>query len=654
MLKSLLSSSFFALLLGNISAQTPIFEENFNAGTTLPAGWSQTTLATDGGWIIGDADALSSQYFPVAPGDGNMLATNDDACDCNKSNDLLILPSVNLTGITSVYLLFDLYYWDLANGAAQESLTLQASTNNGVTWTAVKTFTGNPNWRLEAIDLSAYAGNADLKLSFKYNDGGGWLYGAVLDNIRITEPDDVLKVSVGGTAIGRYVDAIPAIFSDYTKFWAGQNFSIASSIQNNGFAPINSFTASWTNGTQTVSQSFDGLNLGIGGFYDFTLDVPISLGANTGDYEVSVSNINGGADNDVSDNSTVVTLDVEGVEPAPGRKVVVEEGTGTWCQWCPRGAVMMDFLGENYPVGAVPIAVHNDDPMKVTVYDNGFSQFISGYPSGAVDRVGGDVDPLDFEKALINRLSTPAPVSVQHNVAYNAATRLITVESQLHFQEAMNGNFRIAMVITENDVTGLTGTWRQQNAYAGGGNGPMGGYENLPSLVPAAQMVYNHVARTIVGTFTGTANSVPATNPAGSVHTFTSTYTHPTTQDVTQMHAITMLINTTTGEIINAEQTAIPFTITSSNEPTLAGVSVEVYPNPVADQATVTLKLAKQTDVQLRLTDVSGKVVYEANFGNMNGEHNLPLRLQHLNTGTYILSVNAGNGVISKPVVVLR
>lgn len=654
MFKSLLFSSFFALLFGTNFAQSSILEENFNAGTTLPAGWSQTTLATDGGWIVGDAAALSSQYFPVVPRDGNMIGTNDDACDCNKSNDLLILPAVDFTGITTAYLLFDLYYWNLVIGTAQESLTLQASIDNGVTWTAVKSFTGNPDWRLEAIDLSAYAGNANLKLSFKYYDGGGWLYGAVLDNIRIAEPDNVLRAAVGGASIGRYVDAIPALFGDYTKFWAGQSLTIASSIQNSGFVPITSFTANWTKGTQTVSQSFEGLNLIIGNAYEFTLDIPISLGANTGEYEVYISNINGGEDNDISDNSIFVPIDVEGVEPAPGRKVVVEEATGTWCQWCPVGAVMMDFIAENYPSTAVPIAVHNDDPMQVTVYDTGFADFIGGYPSGAVDRISADVYPLDFEKELIDRLSTPAPVSVQHNVAYNAATRLITVESHLHFQEAMNGNFRIAMVITEDDVTGVTSGWRQQNAFSGGDSGPMGGYENLPFYVPASQMVYNHVARTIVGTFSGTVGSVPATNPAGSVHTFTSTYTHPTSQDVTQMHAVTMLINTSNGEIINAEQTAIPFTITSANEPSLAGVSVEVYPNPVADQATVALKLAKQTDIQLRLTDVSGKVVYEANFGNMNGEHNLPLRLQHLSTGTYILTVNAGNGVISKPVVVLR
>ncbi len=654
MLKSLLFSSFFALLLSSAFAQVPILEENFNAATTLPAGWSQTTLATDGGWVVGNPESLSSEYFPILPKSGKVLATNDDACNCNKSTDLLILPGVNLTGVTSPFLLFDLYYWNRLSEGSQESLTLQASTDNGVTWTAVKSFTGDFNWRFEMIDLSAYAGNANLKLSFKYNDGGGWLYGVALDNIRITEPDDVVRAAVGGVSIGRYVDAIPALFGDYTKFWAGQNLSIAGSITNNGFAPITSFTASWTKGTQTASQSYDGLNLAISNSYDFILDIPVSLGSNTGEYEVSISNINGSEDNDPSDNSTFVPIDIEGVEPAPGRKVVVEEATGTWCQWCPMGAVMMDFIAENYPTTAVPIAVHNDDPMQVTIYDTGFADFIGGYPSGAVDRINQDVYPLDFEKELIDRLSTPAPVSVQHNVAYDAATRLITVESQLHFQEAMNGNFRIAMVITEDNVTGVTSGWRQTNAFSGGDSGPMGGYENLPFTVPASQMVYNHVARAITGTFSGTAGSVPANNPAGSVHTFTHTYTHPISQTVNDMHAITMLINTDNGEIINAEQTAVPFTITSANEPSLAGVSVEVYPNPVADQATVSLKLAKQTDVQLRLTDVTGKVVYEANLGNMSGEHNLPLRLQHLNTGTYMLSVNAGNGIISKPVVVLR
>jgi hypothetical protein len=38
----------------------------------------------------------------------------------------------------------------------------------------------------------------------------------------------------------------------------------------------------------------------------------------------------------------------------------------------------------------------------------------------------------------------------------------------------------------------------------------MGGYENLPSPIPAAQMVYQEVARAILPSFNGVAGSVPA------------------------------------------------------------------------------------------------------------------------------------------------
>ncbi len=654
MLKRLLFASFFAFLSTAIFAQNPFFKETFNSVTVLPVGWSQTSAATDGGWRVGAPINLGSQYFPVAENSGKALVTNDDDCDCDKSNDLLSLPGVNLTAHDNSYLVFDLYYWDAASSGVQESLELLVSTDNGANWSTLKTFDGNGAWRAEVISLSAYNSNANLLLAFKYNDGGGWLYGAGIDNLRFLFEDAVVRSSVRTVASGRYIDAVPTVLSGYPKFWAGQNFTITGNISNDAFAPITSFTANWTKGTQTVSQSYNNLNLAIGESYEFALDVPIALGSNAGLYDVYISNINGAADDDLSDNNTSFTLIVEGVEPAPGRKVVIEEGTGTWCQWCPRGAVMMDFIADNYPSTAVPIAVHNADPMKVTTYDTGMGGLIGGYPSGLVDRADGEWDPLQFEIALIERLSTPAPVSVQHNVAYDAATRLITVESQLHFLQALNGDYRIAMVITEDDVTGVTSTYRQQNAYSGGGQGPMGGFESLPALVPAAQMTYDHVARTIFNSFTGAPGSVPATNAAGSTVTFTSTYTHPAAQDVTQMHAITMLIDNASGEIINAEETAVPFTITATNEPAKVLVNVDVYPNPVSDVATVALNLKEQADVQLRLADVTGKIVYEANLGKLTGEYKMPIRLQHLNAGTYMLTVNTGAEVTTKPVMVVR
>ena len=655
MLKKLLSSSLLAFLTASAFAQgTVLVEENFNAGNTLPANWSQTTLSSDGGWLVDVPDNLSSGNFPFPGSDGNIIATNDDGCDCDKSADVLYLPSMNLSLAPSIYLFFDLFYINGAYQGDQETLELKASTDGGTTWTTVKSFDGQQDWRLEVVDLTAYAGNADVRLNFTYNDGGGWLYGAGIDNVQLVLPDNVLRTSVGYAYAGRYIDAIPAVLDGYDKFWVGGHMSIEGTIVNDGFVPITSFTASWTKGTQTVSQTYDGLNIPITKSYTFTLDLPaLVAGSNNGDYIVSITNINGGDDNDASDNEVLVNVNVEGVEPVEGRKVVLEEATGTWCQWCPRGAVMMDFLHEEYPVFAIPIAVHNADPMVVADYDTGMGALISGYPSGLVDRADGEWDPLQFEQRLIDRMTIPAPVSVQHNASYNAATRTVTIESFVHFNQEMNGNYQIATVVTEDDVTGATSTYRQSNVYSGGAFGPMGGFESLPTLVPANQMVYNHVARNIFDGFEGTSGTVPASNAAGSTVTATSTYTHPASQDGTQLHAVTMLIDLSSGEIINAEETAVPFTITATNNP-VAVVNLDVYPNPTSDLATVSLNLEKAKDVQLRLTDISGKVVYEANLGNLNGEQKIPVRVRHLQAGTYMMSINAGGEVTTKPLTVVR
>ena len=55
----------------------------------LPINWSTTTNAEcdNPGWFIsGDA---SSSYFDIPPGDGLYIATNDDACNSDGSNDIL-------------------------------------------------------------------------------------------------------------------------------------------------------------------------------------------------------------------------------------------------------------------------------------------------------------------------------------------------------------------------------------------------------------------------------------------------------------------------------------------------------------------------------------------------------------------------------------
>jgi len=109
------------------------------------------------------------------------------------------------------------------------------------------------------------------------------------------------------------------------------------------------------------------------------------------DITVTIDNINGGADGDMTNNSSDAKFNT--LSQSGTKAVFIEEATGTWCGFCPRGAVGMDYMATTYPNTVVAVAVHNGDPMAVAEYDNGLGNYISGYPSGVVDRTLADVDP---------------------------------------------------------------------------------------------------------------------------------------------------------------------------------------------------------------------------------------------------------------------
>ncbi|MBK9337052.1 MAG: choice-of-anchor J domain-containing protein [Lewinellaceae bacterium] len=662
MLKKLLFAAFLVAVGAAVHAQgTVIWSEDFESGTTLPAGWTQTTAATDGGWKVATTAAHSSTDFPIPTRPGNVLGTNDDKCNCNKANEIVYLPKMDLSGHTDLRMLFDIFYVRGTYQAKTESLKLLASTDDGTTWTEVTALTGGGGWRSNFhVNIAAYAGLANVQFAFRYDDGTGWLFGAMLDNIRVVAPDNVVRARLTGVGTGRFIDAVPTIVTTYDKIMAGHEVALRGTVTNfEGFVPLTSFDILVTRGAETKTYSYTNQNLGFNQSVQFFIPYPAVLGANTFDFSVELANVNGVGDADPSDNTGTSTFSILGVEPQPGRKVVVEEGTGTWCTWCPRGAVMMDFIAENYPDLAIPIAVHNStsDPMRNAIYDAGMLTLIGGFPGGLVEREA-DIDPLlgnpNFEKSLIEHLTQPAKILVSQNVEWDAATRKVDVTSSLQFLEEMNGDFRIAVAYTEEGVTGTTSGYNQVNAYSGGGQGPMGGFENLVSPVPAAQMVYSHVARQIVGGFTGAAGSVPVANPAGSVMSYQSSYNVPPTYNIDNMHVITMVIDNATGRIINAESTAIPFVSTSAPTLTFDAINVSLAPNPVQDAATLTIKVQETADVQIRVVDAFGRVVSEHNYDNISGKQFLPFRVGNLPNGMYTLVATAKGQVTSRSFVIQR
>jgi hypothetical protein len=431
-------------------------------------------------------------------------------------------------------------------------------------------------------------------------------------------------------------------------------------VRNLGTTPITSFDITVDYNGVPVNQSFTGLNMASLAEQSFTLSTPFVLVPGANAMTFTVSNPNGaGTDDDTADDISILMVDP--VVPALGKMVVGEEATGTWCQWCPRGSVYMDLYENNYMDFWAGIAVHNGDPMTDPTYDTGIGGLIGGYPSALVDRLP-EVDPSGMANNFFSRLQTPPTAFILNGATWDAGTRTLNVSVSADFQAAANNNYKIACVLTEDSVTGSGPGWSQSNAYSGGGSGVMGGFESLPNPVPAAQMVYNHVARSIAPSFGGFAGSFPATVNSGDVHTVNFSFVLPASWDETQMHIIGMLI-APNGTIDNAGKATIAEAVANGYvSGTSAGLSelsadqldavFKIHPNPASDFAVVTIQLDKDSDVSMKITDMSGKEIASRNYGSMNGAQEVVLDTQKLNAGVYMVELTVNGSKMTKRLVV--
>lgn len=302
-------------------------------------------------------------------------------------------------------------------------------------------------------------------------------------------------------------------------------------------------------------------NLAKNGTEDFRLTIPALGVAGVFDITIKVKSING-SDDMVPANSTV-TLASTVLGESFARKVVVEEGTGTWCPWCVRGIVGLREMKEKYPDGFIGIAVHDGDEMSV---GNDYSQifnYFSGFPSCVVNRtMVMDPDFTNLE-TVYNLEKTAALAKITASAEYaDAGKSDIIVNTRTQFACNSSREYRIAYVVVENGV----GPYIQSNAYAGGGNGVMGGFESMGYSV---SIMFDDVARGIYGGFNGAAGSVPAGVTEGTVYDYTYRLTLTgKIADKSNIELVALLIDQSTGEIVNADKV-------KPGEPTAIGSIVD-------------------------------------------------------------------------------
>jgi len=267
-----------------------IFQEDFEEGQ-LPSGWMIETNATDGGWNFGPVGPISSNGFGIpANGSSNIAGTNDDQCNCDKSNDLLITPPIDLGTQTAASLKYDIFYTDNAYQNDQENATVEISIDGGSTWEVIEDIAGETEWVTHGINISDYVGQSVL-IGFRYNDGSGWLYGAAIDNVLVEVPAalDVELTKITSPTFGETGAAIP----------------IKGEVYNIGSNTVTSLDISYSvNGGTPVSELLDNLSIASFSYYSFELANPYqATAADNYVIDVTINQVNGGMDENPDNNS---------------------------------------------------------------------------------------------------------------------------------------------------------------------------------------------------------------------------------------------------------------------------------------------------------------------------------------------------------------
>ncbi len=484
-----------------------------------------------------------------------------------------------------------------------------------------------PNSAIASVDFFPLDGTQSF-----YIDDVAYSYSPNADGPQTYDTDVALTLNTGPTG------------------FVGLPRSFEVALTNNGSNEITSVDLNYSLNGVANSQTFSGLSIAAGATENVFLENALEIIDGGNNVTVSVGSVNGaGADEYECNNNA--SVNIAGVVPAEDRKVWCEEATGTWCTWCPRGDVFMNLMAERYPDHFVGIAVHNGDPMADTDWDSGLTSFpgFSGFPSIVFEREIVQ-DPAAIEASIIQYVQE-APESFNiHEATFSEDTRELNLTVHTYFPAQAVGDFKLVVGLSEDGVTGTDSGYDQVNAYSGGGNGPMGGYEDLPNPVPASMMVYNHVGRALLTPWAGIDNafsSTPIVEAGWYRHDFT--YTVPAEYEVSNMHIVSSVLGAG-GFVDNAESTTIEAAVDTKDVELESNINIS--PNPTSGIANIRIPLSEAANLSIVVTDAMGKVVSQRNYGRMSGDQIYPLITDNFASGLYYVRINADEAFAIKKLMV--
>jgi len=504
--------------------------------------------------------------------------------------------------------------------------------------------------------------------SFRNTDANNQIYSMNLyppENISLSYVDnmsfshnpvaDEIDIAIDAAAAGA-IDIDAGIGRPQVNFYgiAGTEQDYSVRVRNDGTETIETFSINIEGAGVSATRDFT-QTIAPGETASVELDQKVTFGTGDDFALFNITTVNGVADDNTCNNG--MPLSFSGFEPAPDKKVFVEESTGRGCTWCPRGHVYMNYMANKYGDLFVGSAVHNDDqgldPMTNNEWDSGMLQLTS-QPSLWIDRDTALImDPSQMETAFITSVTSAPILTLNHQGRIDDATRTLDVQVRTDFTfAAIRTGTRLFVGLIEDGVQGVGAGYAQTNAYSGGGQGPMGGYENLASPVPADQMIYNEVARVALSGGPGLQDAYQDVEDKTIIHSFTTEI--PAAWNIDNMSVVSAFIGPD-GRVFNAQKTTVAEAVANGYTTTIDPVldqGISVFPNPTNGLANITLEFDTPTDVTMEVSSATGQIISTEKLGTITGTRTINFDGSTMDAGIYYLSFRSGTESTIKRLVI--
>lgn len=296
--------------------------------------------------------------------------------------------------------------------------------------------------------------------------------------------------------------------------------------------------------------------------------------------DIKITKVNG-SDNEETAGTAQTTVSV--FDKLPKHRAVVEEYTGTWCGFCPRGYVGLQAMNRLHPDDFIALSYHHaetsddrDEPMQVMMGTN-FPSTVNGFPAAWLDRTYqtdayGGLDQASNSLGIDNlwqqvcSLLSEADINVKASLSDDKST--VTATATVEFPlEMKNAHYGVEYVLVADGLTGTGKGWEQHNYYYNGRQGKDFTEPEFKQFVEGKEYVSGLVFDDVVVAttrLTGDNQYMPETIAEGQSYDLSAAFSldkvrnvnnDPVIQDVNKLRVVALLIDYNDNTIVNAAKT---------------------------------------------------------------------------------------------------